>query len=760
MMADESRRVILMVEDDPGVAVLQRRRLERAQFRVELASDVEGAIAVLEQQRVDLVLLDYRLGATTGLDLHRRMKASGFDVPVIIVSGAMDDAMVIEAIRTGVRDVVVKNADYLDYLSDAVRSVLEQAATVPGPSPLESHRAHVLIVDDDSGIATLQARQLQRAGYEVTVATTVDEALAAVRRNTPSLVILDLRLAEGASGLELYERMRTEGWNVPAILVTAFADQAVAIKALRAGVRDLIPKAPDYLDYLPTAVDRVIAQVRVERRLVESEVRLASIIGTTMDAIVMCDGQLRIKLFNHSAEEMFGCSAATAVDEAITRFVPGLRLPTAHSNGGGAAGTTRQRLEVDGRRYDGTEVPIEVSVSDVVVHGSRMFTVIARDVTERRRIESELREADRRKDEFLGMLAHELRNPLAAITTAGEVLHRTVPDAQAQKLTGVVRRQTRALARMVDDLLDVSRVTLGKIQLVTEPLLLSVIVNRAADAIRDAMTKQQLQFTVGVDDNPVWLKGDATRLEQVLTNLLNNALKFTPPGGRVTLDARAIGDAVIVRVADTGLGIPATVLPRVFDLFVQADTSLDRAKSGLGIGLALVQKLVALHGGSVMASSPGPGQGSEFVVRLPVSDDEEVTSFDDPASGQTSLPRLRVLVVDDQRDVADAVAMLLESIGHDAHAVYDGPAALAVSRDQRPDVMFVDVGMPGMTGYDLARQVRRDLLLSQIYLVALTGYGREEDRARAVDAGFDVHVTKPLDEARLRDILSNASQGA
>ncbi len=758
-MAGESPRVILMVEDDPGVATLQRRRLERAQFRVELATDVEAAIAVLEQQRVDLVLLDYRLGATTGLDLHRRMKASGFDVPVIIVSGAMDDAMVIEAIRTGVRDVVVKNADYLDYLSDAVRSVLEQAATVPGPGPLESHRTQVLVVDDDPGVATLEARQLQRAGYEVTIATTVDEALAIVRREPPNLVILDLRLAEGASGLDLYDRMRTEGWNVPAILVTAFADQTVAIKALRAGVRDFVPKAPDYLEYLPTAVDRVVAQVRVERKLVESEVRLASIIGTTMDAIVMCDDAARIKLFNQSAEEMFGCLAAAAVDEPITRFVPGLRLPAGGSNAGGDAGTTRQRLEVDGRRYDGTEVPIEVSVSGVIVHGSRMVTVIARDITERRRIESELREADRRKDEFLGMLAHELRNPLAAIMTAGEVLHRTVPEAQTQKLTGVVRRQTRALARMVDDLLDVSRVTMGKIKLATEPQLLSEVVGRAADAIREAMGRQQLQFDVQVDDDPVWLRGDATRLEQVLSNLLNNAMKFTPAGGRVTLDARAIGTEVILRVADTGVGIPSSVLPRVFDLFVQADTSLDRAKSGLGIGLALVQKLVSLHGGSVTASSAGVGQGTEFVVRLPVSNDEAVTASDDPASGQTSPTRLRVLVVDDQRDVADAVAMLLESIGHDARAVYDGPTALAVSREQRPNVMFVDVGMPGMTGYDLARQVRSDPVLAKTYLVALTGYGREEDRARAIEAGFDVHVTKPIAEPRLREVLSNSPLG-
>ena len=759
-MADDTRRVILMVEDDPGVAVLQRRRLERGQFRVELAADVEAAVGVLEQQRVDLVLLDYRLGATTGLDLHRRMKASGFDVPVIIVSGAMDDAMVIEAIRTGVRDVVVKNADYLDYLSDAVRSVLEQAATVPEPGPPESHRAQVLIVDDDLGVATLQARQLRRAGYEVTIATSVDDALDTVRRDVPNLVILDLRLAEGASGLDLYDRIRAEGRNVPAILVTAFADQAVAIKALRAGVRDFVPKTPDYLDYLPTAVDRVVSQVRVERKLVESEVRLASIIGTTMDAIVMCDDHARIKLFNHSAEEMFGCLAAVAIDQPITRFLPSLELPPTGSHAGGNdPGTTRQRLEVDGRRFDGTSVPIEVSVSSVIVHGSRMYTVIARDITERRRIESELREAGRRKDEFLGMLAHELRNPLAAIMTAGEVLHSSVADAQAQKLTAVVRRQTRALARMVDDLLDVSRVTMGKIQLVTEPLLLSVVVTRAADTVRDAMARQQLQFDVTVDDDPVWLRGDATRLEQVLSNLLSNAMKFTPPGGRVTMDARAAGGDVIVRVADTGVGIPASVLPRVFDLFVQADTSLDRAKSGLGIGLALVQKLVELHGGSVTASSAGLGQGSEFVVRLPISQDLAVIAADTPASRQNSPTRLRVIVVDDQRDVADAVAMLLESIGHDARAVYDGPAALEVSREEPPDVMFVDVGMPGMTGYDLARQVRRDPALAKTYLVALTGYGRDEDRARAVEAGFDVHVTKPLAEPRLRELLSNSSLG-
>ncbi|HUE90458.1 MAG TPA: response regulator [Vicinamibacterales bacterium] len=761
-MPSNPRRLVLIVEDDPGVAILQRRRLERAHFRVQVVSDVNAAIAVLEQQRVDLVLIDYRLGTTTGLDLHRRMKASGFDVPVIIVSGSMDDAMVIEAIRTGVRDVVVKNADYLDYLSDAVRSVLEQAATVPEPKPQEARRTRVLVAEDDLGVATLEARQLQRAGYDVEIATTADEALAAVRRDTPNLVILDLRLTAESSGLDLYDTIKAEGWNVPAILVTGYADQAVAIKALRAGVRDFLPKSADYLEYLPTAVDRVVAQVRVERKLAESEVRLASIIGTTMDAIVMCDSELRIKLFNRSAEEMFGCAAAVALDQPIARFVPGRLLPEGGSGRGpSGSSSAHQRLEVDGLRYDGTEAPIEVSISEVVVHGNRMFTVIARDISERRRNEMEMREAERRKDEFLGMLAHELRNPLAAVMTAGEVLHRTVPDAQALKLTGVVRRQTRALARMVDDLLDVSRVTMGKIQLATEPLLLSEMVSRAADASRDAMRQQQLQFDVHVDDDPVWLKGDSTRLEQVLSNLLNNAMKFTPPGGRVTLEARGQEHEAILRVADTGVGIPPAVLPRVFDLFVQADTSLDRAKSGLGIGLALVQKLVMLHGGSITAASAGPGHGSEFVVRLPVSNDQAATTSDDAAASQTpdTPARLRVLVVDDQRDVADAVAMLIESIGHDVGAVYDGATALAVSLGRPPHVMFVDLGMPGMTGYELARQIRREPALSKIHLVALTGYGRDEDRAQAAAAGFDAHITKPLVESRLREVMANLAMG-
>ena len=752
-MIDESRPLILVVEDDPGVATLQRRRLERSDFRVEVASDVAAAMTALQGGAIDLVVMDYRLGTTTGLDLHRQMKASGHDVPVIMVTGSTDDAMVIEAMRAGIRDFVVKTTDYLDYLPDAARGILKQAVAVPERVHAGNREACILIVEDDPGVATLERRQLERAGYHVEVANTVDDALDAVHKGHVNLAVLDLRLGAGTSGLDLYERMKAEGWNIPAILVTGFPDEEVAIRALRAGIRDFVPKSSEYLDYLPNAVDRVVTQVRIERKLVDSELRLASIIGTTMDAIVMCDERLRIVLFNRSAEEMFGCTAAEAIGEQLDRFMPNLHLGDAAAEPVSEALRVQRRLELDGVRGNGEQLPIEVTVSDVIVHGNRLFTVIARDISERRRIEAELREADRRKDEFLGMLAHELRNPLAAIMNAGEVLDRTLTDSRALKLTGVVRRQTRALARMVDDLLDVSRVTLGKIRLTKEPLLLSQVVTRAAENFRDAANKGQQQLELHVDTDPVWLEGDATRLDQVLANLLNNAMKFTPAGGRITITAGREGREAVIRVRDTGVGMETSLLPKVFDLFVQADTSLAHAQSGLGIGLALVRQVVALHGGNVTALSEGLGKGSEFVVRLPAMREERVPERE-IAGPVPDTRRMRVLVVDDQPDMADCVALLIETFGHQARAVYDGTTALAVTRSEAPDVMFVDIGMPGMTGLDVAREVRGRSDLSQVRLVALTGYGRDEDRTRALEAGFDLHVTKPVSDATLRTVLA------
>lgn len=750
-MIAESRR-ILVVEDEPGAATLQRRRLERAGFRVALAPDVEAAMELLGRVPVDLVVIDYRLGTTTGLDLNRRMKAAGFDVPVIIISGAIDDATVIEAMRAGVKDVVVKNLDYLDYLPEAVQAVLRQSATVPervGPEGPQT----VLVVEDDEGVATLERRQLERAGYHVEVTPDVESAVAAVRQGQVSVALIDLRLGE-ESGLQLYERLREEGWHVPAILVTGHADQTVAIRALRAGMRDVVPKSAEYLEYLPDAVDRVAAQARVERKLVESEERLASIIGTTLDAIVMCDEQLRVVLFNRSAEAMFGLAASRALTMSLPAFVPALRSLA----GRAAAEPLQRRMEVEAQHAHGGQVPIEVSISEVVVNGRRLYTVIARDISERRRAEEELREADRRKDMFLGMLAHELRNPLAAIGSAGEVLHRTTADATVQKLSGVIRRQTRALARMVDDLLDVSRVTLGKIQLTHEPLVLQEVVGRSIEAMKDEAAGAGVRLSAQMSDDPIWVRGDVTRLDQVLSNLLANAIKFTPSGGAIIVGAGCEGAEAVLRVRDTGVGIEPALLPRIFDLFVQGDTSLDRAKSGLGIGLALVRQVVMLHGGDVTAASGGPGAGAEFVVRLPAAE------VDETAEGETAGERRQsgvvdVLVVDDQPDLADSMVLMVESLGHRARAVYSGADAMTAARARVPDLMLLDLGMPRMTGYELARLVREDPDLTGVRLVALTGYGSADDRARTKAAGFDHHVTKPLSDTALLELLDATSGG-
>lgn len=644
---------ILIVEDDAGIAVLQRRRLERAGFQVDTVADVDAAMARLSAADTSVVIIDYRLGDTTGLDLQRRMKAAQIEVPVILVSGAMDDAAIVEALRAGVRDVVVKTADYLDYLPDAVRGVLNQAAT-GRIMPTHTPATCILIVEDDPGTATLERKQLERAGYSVAVAANATEAMAAVRGGGISLAILDQRLPDNISGLELYERWKAEGIAVPAILVTGFADQATAIQAIRLGIRDFVPKSAEFLDYLGRAVDRVVTQERTERKLAESELRLASIIGTAMDVIVMCDADGKIVLFNRSAQELFGCSPSDALGRPITGFIAGLDLAH-HLRGRHELLATRQSSQ--------DPVAIEVSVTDIVIHDQSLFTVIPRDITERRNAEAQLRDAARRKDEFLGMLAHELRNPLAAIMTAGEVLHRTQPaEGMAQQLTGVVRRQSRALSRMVDDLLDVSRVTLGKIQLTSEPLILGEVVARAAESVRDAAAVGGVEVELRSSPEPVWLDADATRLEQVVTNLLTNAIKFTPRGGTVTLVVAVEGADAVLKVSDTGVGIPADLLPRVFDLFVQGDASLDRSRSGLGIGLALVRKIVSMHGGSVEAASDGPGLGSTFTLRFPIGDLDHVSSA--PAGGQYAMPGspLRVVVVDDQQDVANSMAVLISTL--------------------------------------------------------------------------------------------------
>jgi CheY-like chemotaxis protein len=375
---------------------------------------------------------------------------------------------------------------------------------------------------------------------------------------------------------------------------------------------------------------------------------------------------------------------------------------------------------------------------------------------ERRRAEESLREANRRKDEFLAMLAHELRNPLAPIRNAAQVLKLVGPaDANQQWAREVIERQTQHLTRLVDDLLDVSRITRGKVTLQREPLEFSTVINRAVETSRPLIDARHHHLNVTLPVEPVRVEGDLTRLVQVVANLLNNAAKYTDEGGHISLEVIQEDAEAVIRVRDDGMGLPADLLPHVFDLFTQADRSLDRSQGGLGIGLTLVRSLVEMHGGQVEASSAGLGRGSEFIVRLPALAASQAAgrAASDRAQARPASPRLRVLVVEDNQDSAEMMAFVVRYDGHEVRLAHDGPAALEVARVFQPEVILCDIGLPGMNGYEVAQRLRQQPGFKQTPLIALTGYGQEEARQRAREAGFDYHLVKPVEPEALGALL-------
>jgi PAS domain S-box-containing protein len=379
---------------------------------------------------------------------------------------------------------------------------------------------------------------------------------------------------------------------------------------------------------------------------------------------------------------------------------------------------------------------------------------------EQARASQALRDADRRKDEFLAMLAHELRNPLAPIRNAAQVLKLVgSADAHQQWAREVIERQTQHLMRLVDDLLDVSRITQGKVTLAREPLELATILQRAVEASRPLIDARRHQLTVELPPDPVRLEGDLTRLVQVVGNLLNNAAKYTDEGGDLRLEGAQEDGEAVIRVRDNGMGVPADLLPHVFDLFTQADRSLDRSQGGLGIGLTLVRRLVELHGGRVEARSGGSGQGSEFIVRLPAEAPlGTAAEAMAGAEGEPALPApqgLKILVVEDNVDSAEMMRFMLELAGHEVRTAYDGREALETARTFQPQAVLCDIGLPGMNGYEVAARLREQPAFQRTPLIALTGYGQEEARRRAEAAGFDHHLVKPVEPDALGELLDS-----
>ncbi|NDP63491.1 CHASE3 domain-containing protein [Polaromonas sp.] len=398
------------------------------------------------------------------------------------------------------------------------------------------------------------------------------------------------------------------------------------------------------------------------------------------------------------------------------------------------------------------------------------------DVTERSRLERQtqaqaqaLVDLHRRKDEFLAMLSHELRNPLAPLTSAAELLRLQENQGPVyRQACDVIERQVGQMKHLIDDLLDVSRITSGNVRLRKAPVCVGDIVERALETTRPLIARRRQQLTLSLPPHPVWLDADATRLEQVLVNLLNNAAKYTEEGGRLWLSVVQEGDAgsaagaavAVIKVRDTGMGIAAELLPHIFDLFTQAERSIDRSQGGMGIGLSLVRQLLELHGGSVAVNSV-LGQGSEFVVRLPVMQAVEPPLPLPPPVEAPARPagrRCRVLAVDDSVDAVEFLARLLRLSGHEVEVAYDGPSAVQAALAMRPDVVVLDIGLPGLTGYEVARRLRQEATLKDTVLVALTGYGRESDRQRSKHAGFSYHLVKPAGVREVEEILSSVGE--
>jgi two-component system CheB/CheR fusion protein len=516
-----------------------------------------------------------------------------------------------------------------------------------------------------------------------------------------------------------------------------------------------------------TTHDRPGSHPRRPQSLQETLAFLRSIVETVRTPLLVLDAELRVLTANRYFYQTFGLRPEDTEDRRLRELgggewdVPELRrllhevLP-AHKS------FDDFRVEADFPHLGHRVVLLNARLLHTAGQPDRILLAFE-DVTVRGALEQQLRhraeelvEADHRKDEFLAMLAHELRNPLGPVLAAADLLGRDeVAPAAAGRAREVIVRQVLQMARMVDDLLDASRITRGRITLQRAVIDLHDVVERAVEMVRHHLDARRHRLLLSLPPRPMLLEADPARLQQALANLLNNAAKYTDPGGKVTLLAERDGNAwLVLTVEDSGRGIDPEFLPRVFDLFAQEDRSLERAAGGLGIGLTLVRSIAEIHGGSVTVQSAGPGQGSTFVLRLPAPANLRRPHATLPAGGGQAAEARRILAVDDNADAIEMLGDLLRLQGHEVAVAYDGATGLELARTFRPEVVLLDIGLPGMDGYEVARRLRRMPEADTALLVAVTGYGRAVDRRRGREAGFHHHLVKPLDLDALQHLLA------
>ncbi|HZQ59889.1 MAG TPA: response regulator [Casimicrobiaceae bacterium] len=695
---------ILIVDDRPDKRLVLQAILEDLQQNVVAANSGEEALKCVLQQDFAVILLDVNMPGLDGLEtaaLIRSRKRSAH-IPIIFIT-----------------------ADYNDEIHSAKGYSLGAVDYIISPVVPEILRTKVKVFVD----LYLLAEQAKRQAEEhIALAEERVARAAAERANQRSAFLAQASAALGSLDIEATAR------ELVRACVPFLADVAMVCLPGREGFDARIDlawtvhgaKPCEHIE-VPEIRSNALSQA-VER-----------VIGTgTAETIT---GNPLRRMARESSGEitagMLGIPAQFALDALM--LVP-------MTVGARALGSLVLAMGATGRRFDADALALATDVA------SRGATAL-----ENARLYRKIRDEDQRKNEFLAMLAHELRNPLAPISNAMHVLEG--PDIAPERLAwakDVVGRQLKQLVRLVDDLLDVSRITRGKIQLRIETVDVQHVIAAAVETSRPFIDAMEHEVIVSVPSDPLFVRGDSARVAQVLANLVTNAAKYTEKHGRIDISAAREAGEVVFRVRDTGVGIPKEALSTIFELFTQVDHTLDRSRGGLGIGLTLVRRLVEMQGGTVQAYSAGDGQGSEFTVRLPLAEVKQEIATPQPAE---ALPHplastVKVLIVDDNHDVAESTAMLLRMVGCEVEVAFDGAVALESIDTMRPDAVLLDIGLPGMNGYEVAERIRAQPEYAHTLLVAVSGYGQEDHRQQSKRAGFDYHIVKPIDPAMMADLLS------
>lgn len=628
----------------------------------------------------------------------------------------------------------------------------------------------LLLIDDNPHDRDLVTRALSRHFGSVTVVPARDAAEfeRAMAYEKFDAVIIDFQL-KWTTGLECLRNLKLARPDCPVLMFTASGNTEVAVEAMKEGLDDFVTKTPKHYARLPFALEASLERAHQRRELAQARVdraQLAALVRSSDDAIISMTPDGMVTSWNDAAARLFGYDSEEMEGESIDRIIPlELRQQETIKRQRVASGEHADHYDSMRRTKDDQLVPVSIRLSRMLDFGGRIIGIsaIARDITEHRRVEASLRLADQRKDAFLATLAHELRNPLAPIRYATRLLEPGVPPQMAADAKKMIDRQLAHMAHLLDDLLDVSRVTRGVLEIRSERLDLREVIDSAVAAARPLFDAAHQTLAASVPAEPLPVNGDPVRLTQILGNLLHNATKYTPAGGQIAIAACMAAGEVFVRVKDDGVGIVPDALATIFDLFVQLDPAGTRAAGGLGIGLSLARDLVRLHGGQIEANSRGRGLGSEFIVRLPVA--AETPALTETIAAPEKITALgastvRVLIVDDNVDAAMSLSYVLTLAGYQVRVAHDGNRALEIAGEDHPDVVLLDIGLPGMSGHEVARRLRAEVWADGLRLIAVTGWGQEGDRAKSLEAGFDEHLTKPIDPETLLQRISRAARSA